>query len=290
MFATKTRKREGTSILAACLVALLGAKAADAQDVVFSRRVYAPKGQTFEQLWSLTLADESLRPLTNTARSHRNPSCSTDGGWLFFTTADGSRWTLDRATGREQPASQKALDSSADAVTAPPQCDDRTVSISPDGTQIACASTSWTRGTNEVLILDRATKQEIARIPFTEFNTSGDEYPAWPLRSLWSPDGLALLIGIFGEGSSSTVPKMDYFLLEPRTRQWTRAFTGNDPTWGPDARKIVFITPRDLVELPGSSTRKVWSADLAIYDVTTERQTIVTRGGATNNEQPVLCR
>jgi Tol biopolymer transport system component len=256
---------------------------------VFSRRVYAAKGRTYEQLWTLTLADESLRPLTNTARSHRNPSCSTDGRWIFFTTTDGSRWSLDRPTGRERQAMPNALDPSTDPTMAPPQCDDRTVSISPDGTRIACASRNWTNRSNELLILDRPSTQEIARIPFTERNRSGDEYPAWPLRSQWSPDGLALLIGILGEGSNSTVPTTDYFVLDPRTREWTRAFTGNDPTWGPDARTIVFITPRDLVELPGSSTRKVWSADLATYDVTTQRQTIVTRG-ATNNEQPVLCR
>ena len=287
--ATKARTLEGAAILTGCLVALLDANAANAQDVVFSRRVYAAKGQTFEQLWSLTLADESLRPLTNTPRSHQSPSCSEDGRWIFFTSIDGNRWSVDRQTGSERQATQEAPGTSTDPASVPARCDDRTISISPDGTRIACASRAWTTGANELLILDRASTQEIARIPFTERNTSGDEYPAWPVRSLWSPNGLALLVGIFGEGSTSTVPKMDYFVLEPRTHEWTRAFAGNDPTWGPDARKIVFITPRDLVELPGSSTRKVWSADLAIYDVATKRQTVITRG-ATNNEQPVLCR
>lgn len=283
----RTRRHEAF-ILAGCLAALIGANVADAQDVVFSRRVYAANGATFEQLWTLTLADESLRPLTNTPRPHHSPSCSADGKWIFFTSADGKRWSLERRTGREQPA-QETLEGSRDPAPSPSRCDDRTVSMSPDKTRIACASTDWSSGANELLILDGPSTREIARIRFAERTTSGAEYPAWPLRPLWSPDGLVLLVGIFGEGSSSTVPKMDYFLLDPRTHEWTRAFTGEDPTWAPDAEKIVFTTPRDLVALPGSATRRVWSADLAIYDVATRRQTNMTRG-ATNSKQPVLCR
>jgi Tol biopolymer transport system component len=286
MFATKTRPREAAFLLAGCFAALLGVNPSSAQDVVFSRRVYAANGRTFEQLWTLTLADQSLRLLTNTPRPHHNPSCSPDGTWIFFTSADGTRWSLDRRTGRER---QETLERSSDPILAPARCDDRTASISPDGTRIACASSSWAAGSNELLILDRPSMQEIARIPFTERNNGGDVYPAWPLRSLWSPDGLVLLAGIIGEGSNSTVPKMDYFLLDPRTHEWTRAFTGNDPAWGQDARKIVFTTPRDLVQLPGSLTRKVWSAELAVYDVATRGETIVT-SGATNSRQPVLCR
>ena len=122
-------------------------------------------------------------------------------------------WRLDRDTGIEQPtndvpplADTVARDTLNDRLA---QCDDRTWSPSPDGSRLACTASG-----QDIVIVDLGTQKEIERIPFWQQYSSGGPYPAWPLQSTWSPDGQTLLVGIYGENSSSTSSQLDYFLLD----------------------------------------------------------------------------
>lgn len=80
---------------------LLFSTSAGAQQVILSRRVYAARGQTYQQLWIWSATDGSLKPLTNSPRDHNQPMCSRDGKQIFFNSVDQSIWSFDRATGTE---------------------------------------------------------------------------------------------------------------------------------------------------------------------------------------------
>jgi hypothetical protein len=145
-----------------------------------------------------------------------------------------------------------------------------------------------TVGGHSVAIVELATQEERARIPFGQRYSNGQPYPDWPLEIIWSPDARVLLVGTYGENSSSTSTFLDYFLMDVATHIWSRAMTGNDAVWLADGRSIVYSTPRDLVPLTPSSERRVWSAQLARYDLASHKETLLT-SGVTNNEQPALC-
>ena len=267
------------------MAVLFFAASATAQQVVFSRRVYAIHGRSFQQLWIWSPSGRNLEPLTRSARDHERPTCSADGKQVFFTSGDG-RWQLDRNTGIEKPVTATPRATTAIANEVPrftvAACDESTWSRSPDGSRLACAANG-----KDIVIVDLRTQQEIERLPFGQHYSNGEPYPAWPLKSIWSPGAAQLLVGTYGENGSSTSPALDYFLLDLATHEWVRAFTGNDAGWLPDGTAIVFTTPRELVRLPGSSKR-VWAAQLAIYDAATRKQTLLA-SGVTNNIQPIVC-
>jgi Tol biopolymer transport system component len=214
-----------------------------------------------------------------------------DSQRIFF-ESDGvlspGNWQFDRTARREERV-DSAIRVAHTATTSTaslraPICDADTASQSPDGSTVAC-----TVHGHSVAIFDAATEQERARIPFEQRYSNGQPYPDWPLQISWSPDGRLLLVGTWGENSSSSSGFLDYFLLDAAAHTWTRALTGNDPVWLPDGRSIVYSTPRDLVPLTPSSERRVWSAHLARYDLAAHKETLLT-SGVTNNEQPALCR
>jgi Tol biopolymer transport system component len=274
-----------------CGLFLLLTNSVSAQQVVFSRRVYAAQGTTYQQLWIWSTSDGSLKQLTHSARDHNTPICSPDGKQVFFDAVRDplvqGHWRLDRDTGIEQPTND--VPPVADTVARNPlngrltQCDDRTWSPSPDGSRLACTASG-----QDIVIVDVGTQKEIDRIPFEQQYSSGEPYPAWPLQSTWSPDGQTLLVGVYGENSSSTSYQLDYFLLDLATKTWTRAMTGDNAVWLPGRDAIIFETPRDLAPLPPNGAHSVWSAHLAIFDLTTHRETLLT-SGITNNIQPTLC-
>jgi hypothetical protein len=192
---------------------------------------------------------------------------------------------VDRNTRIEQPVSNATPDAGVSTRDAPDvralQCDDGTLSTSPDGLRVACAAHG-----EDIVIVDLGNLQEIERIPFRQRYSSGEPYPPWPLQSTWSPDARQLLVGIYV--GSSTSPALDYFLLDLATEQWARAFTGENPVWLPDGSNIVFTTPRELALLPGSWKHQVWTAHLAVYNLAARHQTLLT-SGVTNNVDPTLC-
>jgi len=148
---------------------------------------------------------------------------------------------------------------------------------------VACAI-----GGRSVVIVDAATQEERTRIPFGQLYSNGQPYPDWPLEVSWSRDARLLLVGTYGENSSSSSDFLDYFLLDVAAHTWTRAMSGNDPIWLPDSRSIVYSTPRDLVPLTPADEHHVWSSQLARYDLASHRESLLT-SGVTNNEQPALC-
>jgi Tol biopolymer transport system component len=269
---------------------------AGAQELVFSRRVYAAQGTTYQQLWSWSAADGTFKQLTNSARSHDAPVCSPDGTRIFFLTGNRydltgyvgqSHWQFDRATGIESPTTNAPLtDPPTGWKARVPQCDgDRgTLAPSPDGSRLAC-----TVGGEGVAIVDLTTNKESARIPFGQsYTTVAGPYPPWALQLQWSPEGRTLLVGTYGEFGSSTSSRLDYFLLDVAAKTWTRAMTGDNPVWLPDGHAIIYETPRDLAPLPPDGAHSVWSAHLARFDLSTRKETLLT-SGVTNNVQPTLC-
>ena len=279
---TRYSIRMASRLFCCCIGVLLFADAVGAQQVVFSRRVYRIRGRSYQQLWIWSPSDGRLEPLTRSARDHERPRCSRDGTQIFF-ESDGEHWRLDRNTGIERPVDNASPPASANAPDVrPPQCDDHTLSISPDGLRAACAAHG-----EDIVIVDLGNLREIERAPFGQRYSTGEPYPPWSLQSTWSPDARQLLVGTYG--GSSTSPALDYFLLDLATEQWAPAFKGNHPVWLPDGANIVFSTPRELVELPGPRERRVWAAHLAIYNLAARQQTQLT-SGVTNNEEPTLCR
>ena len=252
--------------------------------MVFSRRVYTIRGQSFQQLWIWSPMEGKLEPLTRSARNHERPTCSRDGTQVFF-DSDAERWRVDHNTGIEQPVDDRSLAAAVATRDAPavrvPQCDDGTSSTSPDGLRVACAA-HW----EDIVIVDLGNLQEIERVPFGQRYPNGEPYQPWPLESTWSPDAQQLLVGTYG--GSSTSPALDYFLLDLVTEPWTRAFNGNDSVWLADGANIVFTTPRELVRSPSSRKRRVWEAQIAVYNLATRRSALFI-SGVTNNLQPTVC-
>ena len=281
-------------VICGCTSLLLIASLAHAQQVVFSRRVYQVRGQSFQQLWTWSVVDGTLAQLTNSPRDHWSPICSADDRDVFFDSwsppdppGPSSRWALDRTTGVERRlkiVGSTGVQQGREPVTAlAAPCDDATAVASPDRSRVACTAKG-----EEIVILDVDTHKEIARIPFQQRYPSGEPYAPWPLESSWSPDGRYLLVGT-GAATNSTSPHLDYFVLDLPTEQWTRAFGGNDPIWLPDSTRIVFSTERDLALLPGSSKHKAWVAHLALYDYAARAVRLLT-SGVSNNQEPTLCR
>jgi Tol biopolymer transport system component len=261
-----------------------------AQQVVFSRRVYAPRGHTYQQLWIWAASDGQLTQLTRSARDHWTPACSIDGTQIFFTSdglTSGTDWQFDRATRREERVDPAVRETRTGAASTPTLrasvCEADSAALSPDHTMAACNV-----GGNSVAIVDAATQQERVRIPFGQRYSNGQPYPDWPLQVGWSPDARLLLVGTYGENSSSSSDFLDYFLLDVAAHTWSRAMTGNSAVWLPDGRSIVYSTPRDLVPLTPADEHRVWSADLARYDLASRKETLLT-SGVTNNEHPALC-
>jgi hypothetical protein len=267
------------------------ATSVDAQQIVFSRRVYATHGTTFQQLWLWSASDGRFTQLTHSARDHTRPICSADGTEVFFDSGGDSlsqrRWRLDRGTGSEQPLSY-AQDLPDGVAAARPNvrmsdCDDRTWSVAPDGLSAVCTA----RG-QDLVFVDLRTRMEIDRIRFDQRYSTGEPYPPWSLQSFWSPHGRTLLVGTYGEHGSSTTGEMDFFLLDLPTRQWARAMTGNNPVWLPSGDSIIYETPGELVPLVPNGKHKVWSAHLARFDLTRHTETPLTFG-VTNNIEPQMC-
>jgi hypothetical protein len=269
---------------------LLFASILDAQQIIFSHRVFAAHGRSYQQLWIWSADAGTLTQISHTERDHRLPTCDSDGRHILFDDEENglktTRWRLDRVTGAEEPVNTPGISVTfareANASSAPTACDAGTARVSPDGTRTACA----VDGT-DILIVDTRTLEGIVRVPFSQHYSTGEPYAPWPMESLWSPDGRTLLVGIYGENGSSTTAESDYFLLDLTTRTWTRAFTGVDALWLTPTL-IIYVTPRALLPLPSGGTHSVWTAHLAAFDPAAHKARAIT-SGLSNDLSPAVC-
>ncbi len=203
----------------------------DAQQIVFSHRVYLPRGRSYQQIWIWSADAGRLTRVSRGARDHNNPICEADGRHILFDVAARlrvvgtavveepiTRWRLERATGDERPLDPPSPGAGhareATLSAAPSQCDEGTARLSPDRARVSCI----VMGT-DVLIADARTNTEATRVPFEPRYSNGDPYPPWPMELIWSPDGRALLVGNYGEGSSD----------DGAHRVWTAHLTAFDP-------------------------------------------------------------
>src|SRR4051794_26735625 len=272
-------------VLSVSSLLLVASPWAGAQDVIVSRRVYVASGRSFQQLWVWSPESGAFDQLTRSARDHDNPSCAVDDRAIVFSSGN-RRLRFDRRTRVETPVEDalqiRQAAPPADTRFSVRACDEGTASPTHDGGRVACA----VRG-EEIAVFDVTTGRELERVPFGQRSSGGYAYPEWPLRSTWSPDDARLLVGTYGNGSSSTSAFLDYFVLDLATRHWTRGFSGNGAVWLADGRRIVFTTPRELVTLPGT-TRQVWTTQLAAFDLEAGRVTALT-SDVTHNVSPTLC-
>ena len=273
-------------LLPVSLLLIAVSRCAVAQEVIVSRRVYAPVGKSFHQLWVWSPGTGAFEQLTRAPRDHHDPGCAADGRNIDFSSGD-RRLRFDRATAIEMPIDEAPAvvrnGTRADEKIAVRGCDAGTASRAHDGSRIACAAHG-----EAIAVVEVGTQRELERVAFSPKSSGGYRYPAWPLQSAWAPDDTRLLVGTYGYGSNSTSSFLDYFVLDLATRQWTQAFSGNDAAWLDDSRRIVFTTPRDLAPLAGTPMH-VWTTQLALFDSATGSVTALTSDVA-NNEAVSVCR
>jgi len=135
---------------------------------------------------------------------------------------------------------------------------------SPDGTHIAAFAG------DRVALIDVATQKEITRIGWPR-----SDNPAQDL--VWSPDGKYLLVGLYGENGGAGDPQNDYFLLNVGAGTWTPALTARQVIWRPGST-LLYLRPFETTPLKPESTRSVWTAQLATFDLVTHEDTQLTTG------------
>lgn len=256
--------------------------------VVFSRRVYQSRGTSYQQIWTWNPASGVLQALTGSSRNHYLPACA--GAKLTFVSPEkyagnAAEWSFDPSTGDEHqvgPAAGPPLRPEA----SPHNGCDRTAKA---GAVEACAA-------REELTLSRAGKP-IARFHLQVNECSdargGTHGPcATPILSLeWSADGKWLLVGELGRDTNSTAPQFDYYVVDAAGLHLQKVASAEQYSaqWLPGRDRLLYVTPRDLAQLPGASKRTVWVQHLGVFDPVTGTSKGIT-SGLTNNLDPVVCR
>jgi hypothetical protein len=251
--------------------------------VVFSRRVYKERGPSFQQIWSWNPVTGVLKALTQSARDHIFPACR--NGEITYVSPDysGRLWSFDPATGDERvigPAPE------------PPSyhgnprngCDQ----YAQAGNVEACAK-------SEELSLSRGSKQvghwniQTNTCPIDDHGTIGKcDTPILLLG--FSPDAKWLHVGELGLETGSTAPQYDFYMIDVSTMKLSKAASAaQDILWLPGSDDLLYVTPRDMAQLPGSRrSRSVWVQQLMLFDPVKGKSTVIT-SGVTNNLDPSLC-
>ena len=100
--------------------------------------------------------------------------------------------------------------------------------------------------------------------------------------SVWSPDGKSLLVGLYGENGGSGDPQNDYFLLNSATRTWTPELTARQLLWL-QAETVLYLRPYETTPLAAGSPHRVWTSQLAVYDLASHTDMALTSGLVLND-------
>jgi Tol biopolymer transport system component len=141
---------------------------------------------------------------------------------------------------------------------------------SPDGTRIA----AFFNGS--LAILDAAARPEMERVGLPKRDAPSQDI-------VWSPDGKSLLVGLYGENGGSGDPQNDYFLLNPVTRTWTPELTARQLLWL-QAETVLYLRPYETTPLAPGSPHRVWTSQLAVYDLAKHTDMALTSGLVLNDD------
>jgi Tol biopolymer transport system component len=141
---------------------------------------------------------------------------------------------------------------------------------SPDGRRIAVIAEDG------LVILDVAARKVVTRIGWPKPDRAAQDL-------VWSPDGKYMLVGLYGEAAGSGDPQSDYFLLNIATGSWTPTLTARTVLWLADGGKVLYLRPVGMMPLASGSTHRVWTTQLAVFDLGTHKDTELTTGLVLND-------
>lgn len=140
---------------------------------------------------------------------------------------------------------------------------------SPDGKRIAAFVDGG------LAILDATTGKELERAALPKHDAPSQDI-------VWSPDGLSVMAGVYGENGGSGDPQNDYFLLDPGARNWRPTLTARRLLWL-QGETILYLRPYGTTALTPGSRHSVWTSQLAIYDPATHKDASLTSGLVLND-------
>jgi hypothetical protein len=141
---------------------------------------------------------------------------------------------------------------------------------SPDGTRISAIADDG------LAIIDVATRKEVAQVGWPKPDRVPEDL-------VWSPDEKYALAGLNGEAAGSGDPQRDYFLLNIAARTWTPALTAQKVLWLQGGSTLLYLRPVGMTPLAPGSTHSVWTAQLAVLDLATHKDTELTLGLVLND-------
>ena len=234
--------------------------------IVFSRRLYQPRGASYQQIWVWNPAGGPLKALTRSARNHYLPACG--GGQLTFVSpekyADNAvQWSFNPVSGQERVIGPAAPPPRRPEPPPHNGCD-RTAKA---GLLEACA-------TGEELSLSRAGK------PVAHFHLQVNECSdarggthgpcATPILSLeWSPDGKWLLVGELGRDTNSTAPQFDYYVIDSAglRSQKVAAAEQYSARWLSGRNRLLYVTPRSRPNCPPLIGSAAFGSSTSSYSI-----------------------
>jgi len=186
-------------------------------------------GPTSSELFIASADGSAARPFLQTASGFEyNPSFSDDGKYIIFTSEQNGLGQAD--------IYRADIDgTNIDRLTDDPAVDDQGA-LSPDDSTLAFVSTRDTHKAN-IWLLDMKTRK--VRNLTGAADVQGDEgKPDGFFRPAWSPDGKWIAF-------TSQRGGFDLFLVRSQGGVAMPLTSGEDPTWAPNSRTIIFCKGPD---------------------------------------------